>query len=98
MQKQTKKRLTLKKTSIASAKKLSKKKVKRLINLYFQDDLRFGLFTRNGKSISSKAVKPVCKFQQVFQSMYLFEAYSPITGTHFDFEFRKCNGGNFRIF
>ena len=30
--------------------------------------------------------------------MYLFGAYSPITGDHFEFEFPQCNGDNFQIF
>lgn len=30
--------------------------------------------------------------------MYLFGAYSPITGDHFEFEFSECNGNNFQIF
>lgn len=56
------------------------------------------MFTRNGKGITAKGVKPTCKFQQVFKSMYLFGAYSPITGAHFEFEFPECNGDNFQIF
>ena len=30
--------------------------------------------------------------------MYLFGAYSPITGSHFEFEFPQCNRDNFQIF
>ena len=30
--------------------------------------------------------------------MYLFGAYSPITGDHFEFEFPECNGDNFQVF
>lgn len=30
--------------------------------------------------------------------MYLFGAYSPITGDHFEIEFPECNGDNFQIF
>ena len=56
------------------------------------------MFTRNGKSLTAMGVKPICKFQQVYKSMYLFGAYSPITGDHFEFEFPECNGENFQIF
>lgn len=56
------------------------------------------MFTRNGKGITAKGVKPICKFQQVYKSTYLFGAYSPITGDHFEFEFPACNGDNFQIF
>ena len=66
--------------------------------MYYQDESRFGIFTRNGKFITAKGVKPICKFQQIFQSMYLFGAYSPITGDHFEFEFPECNGANFQTF
>jgi len=45
--------------------------------LYCQDESRFGLFTRNGKGLTAKGVKPVCNFQQVFKSLYLFGAFSP---------------------
>lgn len=30
--------------------------------------------------------------------MYLFGAYSPITGEHFELEFSHCNGENFQTF
>lgn len=66
--------------------------------MFCQDESRFGLFTRNGKSLTAKGVKPICKFQQVFKSMYLFGAYSPITGAHFEYEFTECNGDSFQIF
>jgi len=56
------------------------------------------LFTRNGKSLTAKGIKPVCKFHQVYKSLYLFGAYSPINGNHFEFEFSECNGENFQIF
>jgi hypothetical protein len=50
------------------------------VNLYFQDESRFGLMTKNGKTLTARGVKPICPFQQVFKSTYLFEAFSPITG------------------
>lgn len=56
------------------------------------------MFTRNGKIVAAKGIKPVCKFQQIFKSMYLFGAYSPITGDHFEYEFSHCNSVNFQIF
>ncbi len=30
--------------------------------------------------------------------MYLFGAYSPIIGDHFEFEFSECNGESFQFF
>jgi len=37
-------------------------------------------------------------FQQVFQSLYLFGAFSPITGDHFELEMPHCNTETFQIF
>ena len=44
------------------------------------------------------AVKPICKFQQVFKSTWLFGAYSPITGAHFELILPHCNSENFQMF
>jgi transposase len=56
------------------------------------------LFTRNGKGLTSKGVKPVCPFQQVFKSTYLSGAFSPITGDHFELEIPFCNTDTFEVF
>lgn len=68
------------------------------MNLYCQDESRFGLFTRAGKGVTAKGVKPVCSFQQVFQYTYLFGAYSPITGDHFELELPHCSGNTFQVY
>jgi transposase len=54
------------------------------------------LFTRNGKSLTSKGVKPICVFQQVFQNLWLFGAFSPIDGDRFLLEMPHCNTTNFQ--
>lgn len=56
------------------------------------------MFTRNGKGLTAKGVKPICVFQQVFKSLYLFGAFSPITGEHFELEMPHCNTETFQIF
>jgi len=56
------------------------------------------LFTRNGKGLTAKGIKPICSFQQVFKSLYLFGAFSPITGEHFELELPNCNTDTFQIF
>jgi transposase len=66
--------------------------------LYFQDESRFGLFTRNGRMLTAKGIKPVCSFQQVFQSTDVFGAFSPITGEQFTLEMPHCNGDTFQIY
>lgn len=66
--------------------------------MYFEDESRFGLFTKNGKALTAKGVKPICPFRQVFQSTYLFGAFSPITGTSFLLELPFCNTDCFELF
>lgn len=68
------------------------------VNLYFQDESRFGLFTRNGKMLTASGVKPECKFQQVFKSTYLYGSFSPLTGSMFCLELPLCNSENFQIY
>jgi len=67
-------------------------------NVYFQDESRFGLFTRNGKSLTIKGVKPVCPFVQDFKNNYLFGAFSPIDGNHLLLEMPYCDTECFEIF
>ena len=59
--------------------------------MYFKDERRFGLFTRNGKSITPKGVKPVCPFVQDFRNSYMFGAYSPIAGSSLLLNMPYCN-------
>jgi transposase len=56
------------------------------------------LFTKNGKALTAKAVKPTCPFHQVFQSTYLFGAFSPLNGSRFLLELPHCNADNFQVF
>ncbi|NJS17106.1 MAG: hypothetical protein HC787_10445 [Nostocaceae cyanobacterium CSU_2_110] len=64
-------------------------------NVYVQDQSRFGLFTRNGKSLTAKGVKPICTYQNVFKSTYIFGAFSPYIGDSLLMELPYCNGENF---
>jgi len=54
--------------------------------------------TKNGKALTARGVKPICQFQQVFKSTYLFGAFSPITGDSLQLILPSCNGDNFQIF
>jgi hypothetical protein len=56
------------------------------------------LFTKNGKSLTAKGVKPICLFQQIFQSTYLFGAFWPINGASFLLELPFCNSDTFQLF
>ena len=66
--------------------------------MYFQDESRFGLFTRNGKSITIKGVKPVCPFVQDFKNTYLFGAFSPLTGSSLLLDMPYCDTECFEVF
>jgi transposase len=54
--------------------------------------------TRNGKTLTARGVKPICPFQQVFKSTYLFGAFSPINGASLQLILPGCNADNFQIF
>ena len=56
------------------------------------------MFTKNGRALTVKGVKPICPFQQVFKSTYLFGAFSPITGDKFLVEYPNCNADVFELF
>ena len=56
------------------------------------------MFTRNGKGLTAKGVKPICVFQQVFKSTYLFGAFSPINGDSFLLELPFCCSETFQIY
>lgn len=56
------------------------------------------MFTRNGKALTAKGIKPICPFHQVFKTLYLFGAFSPINGDKFLLEMPHCNAANFQIF
>jgi transposase len=56
------------------------------------------LFTKNGRALTAKGVKPICTFQQVFKSTYLFGAFSPINGSRFLLELPFCSAETFQIY
>lgn len=65
------------------------------VNLYFQDESRFGLLTHTGKCIAAKGVQPIVPYQHKFATTYLWGSYSPIDGNSFVWE---INGVNTEIF
>ena len=56
------------------------------------------MFTRNGRALTAKGVKPICPFHQVFKTLYLFGAFSALTGDTFLLEMPTCNAANFQVF
>ncbi|MCZ4693708.1 IS630 family transposase [Ancylomarina euxinus] len=65
---------------------LNKDKLYSEVNLYFQDESRFGLMTHIGKSLTAKGVKPIVKYQHAFKNTYLYGSFSPINGDSFVYE------------
>ena len=68
------------------------------VNIYCQDESRFGLLTIQRRILTVKGVKPLQPYQHKFKNLYLFGAFSPITGTHFTLELPKCNTDCFQLY
>ena len=66
--------------------------------MYFEDESRFGLFSRVGKMLTAKAVQPICAYQHRFENTYLFGAFSPVTGDSLLLELPYCNSDMFQYF
>lgn len=56
------------------------------INLYYQDESRFGLMTHIERCLTAKGVKPIVKYQHAFKNTYLYGSFSPINGESFVYE------------
>ena len=53
------------------------------VNLYFQDESRFGLITKQKRVITAQGIKPIGKYKHSYQSKWLWGSFSPITGEKF---------------
>lgn len=67
-------------------------------NLYFEDESRFGLLTVLRKMITAKGVKPVAPFLHRFDNLFMFGAFSPMTGASCLLEMPHCNSQTFQLF
>jgi hypothetical protein len=56
------------------------------------------LFTRNGRAITAKGIKPVCPYQHKYENTCLFGAFSAINGNSFLIELPFCNTETFQVF
>ncbi|WP_345027223.1 IS630 family transposase [Flavivirga jejuensis] len=56
------------------------------VNLYFQDESRFGLMTKQKRVLVSKGIKPVGRYQHSYKWLWLWGCFSPITGDSFYWE------------
>lgn len=61
------------------------------VNLYFQDESRYGLKLRAKRILTCKGVKPLQPYQHKFKNTYLYGAYSPIDGNQFTLDLPYCN-------
>jgi hypothetical protein len=61
---------------------LNKDKIKS-VNLFFQDESRFGLITKQKRVITAKGVKPIGKYKHSYLYKWLWGSFSPITGESF---------------
>lgn len=68
------------------------------INIYFQDESRFGLLTTVGRRLTLRGVKPICPYQHKFEYTYLFGAFSPVNGDSCILELPFCNADTFQLF
>ena len=56
------------------------------------------MFTRNGRAITAKGIKPVCPYQHKFENLYLFGAFSVLNGSSFLLELPYCDTDCFQLF
>lgn len=68
------------------------------VNLYFQDESRFGLKTHIKKVLTAKNVKPICPYQHKFKSTYIYGSYSPIDGKQFNLILPYVSGDWFELY
>lgn len=62
--------------------KLKKDKISS-VNLYFQDESRFGLITKQKRVITAKGIKPIGKYKHSYLYKWLWGRFSPIKGESF---------------
>ena len=68
------------------------------VNLYFQDESRFGLKTHIGKCLTARGVKPIVNYQHAFKNTYLYGSFSPINGNSFVYEIEGTTSEIFYLY
>jgi len=71
---------------------------KTTVNLYFQDESRFGLKTHVGKCLTARGVKPIVSYQHAFKNTYLYGSFSPINGDSFVYEIEGTTSEIFYLY
>lgn len=74
-------------------KQINKKLIKSYssVNLYFQDESRFGMMTHVGTCLTARGVKPIVNYKHNFGNTYLYGSFSPINGDSFVWEIEDVN-------
>ena len=68
------------------------------VNLYFQDESRFGLKTHVGKCLTAIGVKPIVNYQHAFKNTSLYGSFSPINGDSFVYEIEGTTSEIFYLY
>lgn len=68
------------------------------VNLYFQDESRFGLKTHIGRCLTAFGIKPVVSYRHAFKNTYLYGAFSPIDGDAFVYEIQGTTSEIFHTY
>ena len=53
------------------------------MNLFFQDESRFGLITKQKRVLTAKGIKPIGTYKHSYLYKWLWGSFSPITGESF---------------
>lgn len=68
------------------------------MNIYYQDESRFGLMTETNRCLSIKGKRPRVVYQHRFSNTYLWGSYSPLTGDQFVWEVEGVNKEIFQAY
>lgn len=68
------------------------------MNIYFQDESRFGLMTHIGRCLTARGIKPLVTYQHAFKNTYLYGSFSPINGDSFIWEIEGVNTDIFEAY
>jgi hypothetical protein len=68
------------------------------VNIYFEDESRFGLLTHQKRMLTAKGVKAIAPYQHWFENTYLFGSFSPINGDSFILDMPCCDSNCFQSY
>ena len=68
------------------------------VRLWAQDESRFGLHTIQRRRLTLPGIKPVCPFEQSFESFWLCGAVEPASGTSFVLELPATDSDCLQVF